>query len=105
MNQDKTDRTAVDHVELTVTELCRVCDLSIERVTRWVEVGLLEPVGEEPSQWRFVDVSISQLRLAQRLQHDLGVNDAGVALALELKQELDQLRARIRWLEGDQQDG
>ena len=36
-----------------------------------------------------------------RLQRDLGVNLAGAALALELMDELDGLRAQLRLLSGD----
>ena len=34
-----------------------------------------------------------------RLQHDLRVNLAGAALALDLLDEIDQLRARLRALD------
>ena len=33
---------------------------------------------------------------ARRLTHDLELNTAGVALALELLEEIDQLRSRLR---------
>lgn len=45
-------------------------------------------------------ISVRRVRCAQRLEQDLGVNIAGAALALELLEELERLRARLHRLEG-----
>lgn len=37
-----------------------------------------------------------RVRSALRLQHDLGVNLAGIALALNLMEELEDLRAELK---------
>jgi chaperone modulatory protein CbpM len=42
---------------------------------------------------------LQRARVALRLQNDLDVNLAGAALALELLDELDELRARVQRLE------
>ncbi|WP_293469970.1 chaperone modulator CbpM [Polaromonas sp.] len=42
---------------------------------------------------------MQRARVALRLQTDLDVNLAGAALALELLDELDELRARVQRLE------
>ena len=55
--------------------------------------------GRDPARWRFHGVSIRRVRRAQRLERDLGVNTPGIALALELLEELEQLRSRVRHLE------
>lgn len=89
-----------DEIELTITDLCAACELSSERVLELVEEGVIEPLGDEPTQWRFRGLSIRRVRRAQRLARDLGVNDAGAALALDLLEELERLRARLRLLEG-----
>ena len=86
---------------LTLAELCRACDLHAEQVTELVEYGVVEPLGRERGQWRFEAVSIRRVRRARRLQRDLGVNIAGVALALDLLEEMEALRARLRRLEGE----
>jgi len=80
---------------LTLGELCRACRLPAEQVFELVEHGVLEPRGREPARWRFHSVSIRRARSALRLQHDLGVNAAGAALALELLEEIERLRARM----------
>ncbi len=82
--------------ELSLADLCRMCDLSTEQVYELVEYGVVEPRGQQPGQWRFRAVSVRRVRCAVRLQRDLGVNTAGAALALDLLEELQQLRTLAR---------
>ncbi|HEU4619265.1 MAG TPA: chaperone modulator CbpM [Gammaproteobacteria bacterium] len=84
---------------LTLGELCRVCEVSAERVRELVDEGVLEPEGREITQWRFRAISIRRARSALRLERDLGVNAAGAALVLDLLEELETLRARLRRFE------
>jgi chaperone modulatory protein CbpM len=84
-----------DDMELTLVELCRTCHLPVERVCALVDEGIIEPLGRgEPAGWRFRWISVRRVRCALRLERDLGVNLAGAALALELLEELNRLRAR-----------
>jgi len=85
-----------EDVELTLVELCRTCQLPAEQVYELVDEGIIEPLGREPARWRFRWTSVHRVRCALRLQRDLGVNLAGAALALDLLEELDSLRARLR---------
>ena len=88
-----------EQTELSLNELCRACSSSAEWVIELVEEGALEPVGYEQSRWRFTGTSLQRAHTAMRLQRDLGVNLAGIALALDLLDELDKMRARLRRLE------
>ena len=88
-----------EQIELSLVELCRACRLSAEQVFELVEEGIVEPRGRQPASWRFAGVSIQRVRRAQRLQQDLGVNTAGVALVLDLLDELEAMRLRLRRLE------
>jgi chaperone modulatory protein CbpM len=88
-----------DDVELSMQELCSACELSEKQVVKMVEHGVIDPVGDEPGKWRFVGVSLRRVRITRNLQRDLGVNTPGAALALELLEELEELRARLRSLE------
>jgi chaperone modulatory protein CbpM len=89
-----------EEMELSLADLCRACQLSTERVFELVEHGVIEPIGRDPARWRFRAISLQRVRCAQRLQRDLGVNMAGVALAIDLLDEIELLRARLRRLEG-----
>ncbi|MET0104436.1 MAG: chaperone modulator CbpM [Sedimenticola sp.] len=89
-----------DEIELSLADLCRTCQLPAERVFELVEQGVVEPIGRDPARWRFQGISVRRVRCAQRLEQDLGVNVAGAALAIDLLEELERLRARLRRLEG-----
>jgi chaperone modulatory protein CbpM len=84
-----------EEVELSLADLCRASQLPAERVIEWVHEGVIEPVGRQPETWRFQGVSLRRVRCARRLEEDLGVNTAGVALALDLLEEIERLRARL----------
>ncbi|GAB2799697.1 hypothetical protein GCM10027040_28840 [Halomonas shantousis] len=80
---------------LTFGELCRACTMHAEWVIELVEEGIITPVGQDRSSWRFYGVSLRRALVVRRLQRDLGVNLAGAALALELMDEIDDLRERL----------
>jgi len=84
-----------EEIQLTLEDLCRACSAAEEQVTVWVLEGVLEPSGERPQDWRFTGQSLRRARLASRLTRDLELNAAGVALALDLLDEIAALRARL----------
>jgi len=86
---------------VSLDDLCDACSSSTEWVMELVEEGALEPVGREPSQWRFAGTNLHRAHTAMRLQRDLGINLAGIALALDLLDELETMRARLRRLENE----
>ena len=88
-----------ERAELSLKEISRACSTSTEWVIELVSEGVLEPVGREQEQWRFSGTSLLRARAAMRLQHDLDINVAGVALALDLIEEIDTLRERLRRIE------
>ena len=66
-------------------EACQLCHVEIEFLYALIEEGALETVGEEP----ILDRSqLARLRKAARLHHDLGVNPPGIALVLDLMDQL-----------------
>lgn len=85
---------------LTLAEVSRACAVHAESIIELVEEGVLTPGGQEPRQWRFSGVHVRRATVAIRLQRDLHLNLAGAALALELLEELDALRARLRAMGG-----
>jgi chaperone modulatory protein CbpM len=88
-----------EDVEMTLAQLCQACELSEAQIIELVEQGIIDPLGPEPAEWRFVSVSLRRVRITRNLQRDLGVNAPGAALALELLEEIEELRARLRRLE------
>ena len=85
-----------EDVELSLAELCRTCRVTQERIVALVEEGVVDPLGRDPTQWRFRGMNVRRVRCAVRLERDLGVNLAGAALALDLLEELEHMRNRLR---------
>jgi len=83
-------------VVFTLGELSRACSISAEVLIDMVEEGVVEPIGEDPTQWRFPGDAVARVQTALRLSEDLRVNLAGAALALDLMDELNELRQRGR---------
>jgi len=90
-----------EQTQLTLADLCHACSVHAERIIELVEVGVLEPHGREPARWRFGGTSLHRARRALRLQRDIGIDLAGAALALELLDEIESLRARLRAMGGE----
>jgi len=90
-----------DNVRVSLRDLTSICGSNAEVVIEMVGEGIAEPEGSNPHQWRFAGTSIQRIQTALRLQRDLKVNLAGAALALDLLEELAELRRfRERWLPG-----
>ena len=79
-------------------DVCEVCGVHAERVVELVEAGIIVPWGDRPSAWRFSAVSVMRSRKALRLQRDLEINMPGIAVTLDLLDELDTLRCQVRAL-------
>ena len=88
-----------DITELTLEDLCRACtaqaDIIIELVTEGVIDNMPMQQDAPPEHWRFTGLHLHRAKVAMRLHRDLGVNFAGAALALQLMDELQALKAEI----------
>ena len=84
-----------EEILLTFVELCQACDAGEEHVRAWVVEGVLDPIGGSPKEWLFSGESLRRARMALRLSRDLEINPSGVALALDLLDEIAALRRRL----------
>jgi len=86
----------VEHeVHMTIMELAEATCTPEDLIMAWVSEGVLSPAGATPQDWRFSGSSLKRAKKAARLMHDLELNSPGVALALDLLDELDQLRSQL----------
>ena len=82
--------------ELSLIEISRSCAVQAGFIMALIEEGVIAPLaGSEPQSWRFTSLQVRHVAVASRLQRDLGVNLAGAALALQLLDEVQTLRAQI----------
>jgi len=84
--------------ELTLEELCELCDVTPDFIEEILEQGIVEPRGQL-NALRFSENDLRHIRTILHLQQDLDVNVAGAALVIDLMNELDQLRSRVEILE------
>jgi chaperone modulatory protein CbpM len=92
---------------LTLAELSHACAVQTGYIIELVDEGLLTPETEEeqePHLWRFTSDQMRRARVALRLQSDLGINLAGVALALQLLDEIEALQQRLNTIDAMMSD-
>jgi chaperone modulatory protein CbpM len=85
-----------EEIQLTLLELCQACHVSEEHIIAWVDEGALEAIGSAPPEWRFTGPALRRGKLALWLTRDLEINLPGVALALDLLDEIATLQARLQ---------
>jgi chaperone modulatory protein CbpM len=80
---------------LTLEDLSRMCAVDQRHIVEFVEEGILNVVDVR-TEWHFSGAALRRARIAVRLERDLELNLAGVALALDLLDELQQLRHELK---------
>jgi chaperone modulatory protein CbpM len=60
-----------------------------------VDEGIVTAIQNEKQEWQLDARALGRIRTVLHLYHDLGVNLAGAALALELLDELHTLRQSV----------
>jgi chaperone modulatory protein CbpM len=83
---------------VTLAELCDICHISSDFIQELIAFDVVHPKGHAPNEWIFELAELQRIQKALRLQRDLEVNLAGVALALNLLEELEELRAEVNLL-------
>ena len=79
-------------LQLNIQEFCQCAELPREILLEIIEHGIVQPSGPSPDQWLFDTHALVVTKRALRLQRDLLIEWAGIALALQLMDELEQLR-------------
>lgn len=85
--------------KLSLADLCEHCHSQTDVMIRLVNHGIIAPCDgntDNTSQWCFESHSLTRAHKALRLRQDLGINLAGIALALELMDEIDELRTTLQ---------
>jgi chaperone modulatory protein CbpM len=81
---------------LSVADLARMFAVEERHIVALAEEGVITALEIEATEWRFSGADIRRARIALRLERDLGINLPGVALSLELLEELEPLRRERR---------
>jgi len=93
--KDKTVTVIVEYTQpsfLSLEEFCAACHISDDVLRDFVAYDIIHP-REKDGEWLFDLNALGQIKTALRLHRDLEINLSGVAVVLDLLQELEQLRA------------
>ncbi|MDP9137987.1 MAG: chaperone modulator CbpM [Pseudomonadota bacterium] len=83
----------VDEVtEMTIDDVARFCSVRREKIVELVSEGIVPAGGRGPEEWRFSGSTLARAGKAIRLEIDLEINLAAVALILDLLDEIEDLR-------------
>ena len=90
-----------DAALFSLGEICERCGVHADIVVEMVEYGIVRPVTDQGDndRWQFDTDALLRMSRAQRLRRDLELNPAGLALALELLDEIDALQRQVRMLQ------
>lgn len=83
-----------EEIILSPEQLCEIFGIEVMMIRDLVAYDILVPSGHAPDEWLFDMAQLKRLRTALRLQRDLELNLAGVALVLHMLEELEELRAQ-----------
>lgn len=81
--------------EINLDDLCSICHVTPDFVIELIAYGTIEPEGSSVATWRFDAHQLHVIRTATRLHHDLEVNHAGIALAIDLLQQVEQMQTEL----------
>ncbi|RBW48528.1 chaperone modulator CbpM [Marinobacter sp. F3R11] len=81
----------------TLHEVCERGECHAEFVIKLVNYGIITPVepSTEARQWQFDVAALARLHKARRLQRDLKMNLPGLAMSLELLDEVQEMRREV----------
>lgn len=89
-----------ENVTFSLHDLSHASGATEEQLRLWVLEGILDltsscrPTQETMSNWRFPGTALKKAMVAHRLMDELNINIPGVALALDLLEQLEQLQQK-----------
>ena len=85
-----------DDACLTLEELCVACAVEPLWVIHHVEEGLLPALSGPVDNWRFSSACLTRTRRMRALERDFDAVPELAALMVDLLEEVETLRARVR---------
>src|SRR5688500_8672463 len=82
-------------VTCSFNELCLRNNIDTEFVVQCVEVGIVDAQGNSPVEWSFTSRAAVRIQKAYRLQRDLEINLNGLAMVLDLLEEIETLQDEV----------
>lgn len=85
--------------ELRLEELCAYCQVTPDFVYKLIEYGAIVPIGFSMEAWRFDASHLQRIHQILRLQKDLELDLPGALLALDLIEQIKELKSQVELFE------
>ena len=82
-------------VTCSFNELCLRNNIDTDFVVQCVEVGIADAQGNSPVEWSFTSRAAVRIQKAYRLQRGLEINLNGLAMVLDLLEEIETLQDEV----------
>lgn len=100
-------KTGSDRIEIineetifTFHEICERFGVRGEFIVELVDYGVIAPLKENSAEeWVFDAAALARLSRALRLQRDLEINLPGIAISLDLLDDVQRLRRQVSLLD------
>lgn len=80
----------------SLKEICARSSIDEAYVAELVDIGIIEPAADSShDEWRFDQQALIRLNRALRLHRDLAVDWHGLAMSLDLIDEVESLRKEV----------
>ncbi len=87
-----------EKITFTISQICQQCDIPKELLLQMMEHGLFEFYQQDQDEYRIDINGLKQIEIAFHLHKDLEINIPGIAVIIELRDELEQLRTELNFL-------
>lgn len=84
---------------LSLEEICDVCETDSQFIYDLINYDIIHPELISQNEWRFKLHELRRIKRALRMQRDLDLNLAGIALVMELLDRLEELQAEMKLFE------
>lgn len=84
---------------MSLHEVCERCGVSRALLQDLVELGVVDQHQGRVEQGQFTVTQYLRIRRAVTLHRDLGINESGIALAMDLLDEIARMKNEIQHLQ------
>ena len=86
-------------LEADLDQVCRLCGLDSAELVDWLREGVVDAQKPAGDHWRFNARQVRRVYVARRLKRDLELDTHALPVVLDLIEEVQTLRRRVRLLE------
>jgi chaperone modulatory protein CbpM len=81
-----------ENIIYTTNAVCNSYKLNQDTINEMVSWGIADPAGTKPEKWQFTHEDFERIGRATRFRNELEINIPGAALALQLLEDIQNLR-------------